>query len=302
MPGHETEYPDFSPAGIAEFAAEAAREALRRLDGLEPADDVDPVTLDAMRERLGLELEIHEAGWDLADLNNIASPAQDIRAIFDLMPTDTAEHWEHIAGRVAQRPRRHRRLHRLPPRRPRKRGRVAPRRQVRIVIEQTTKYAAEDGFFATLAAGGHSRRRRAARACRNSATPARRPPAAPTPGLRVPPGRTAARRPGEGRRRPRTLRPGVPGLPRRRGGPGGDLRVGRGGARPDHRGAGAGRRADPARRHHRGGQGAAGRRPRAPAQGHRALQAWMQELSDKAVDELAGVHFDIPESMRPSSA
>ncbi|BAS08068.1 conserved hypothetical protein [Arthrobacter sp. Hiyo4] len=27
-----------------------------------------------MRERLGLQLEIHESGWDVAELNNIASP------------------------------------------------------------------------------------------------------------------------------------------------------------------------------------------------------------------------------------
>ncbi|HET7138932.1 MAG TPA: DUF885 family protein, partial [Arthrobacter sp.] len=99
LPGHETEYPDYSPAGIAAFAAEA-RKALAALDGLAPQDEVDAVTLDAMRERLGLQLEIHESGWDEAELNNIASPAQDIRAIFDLMPTETPEHWEHIAGRA----------------------------------------------------------------------------------------------------------------------------------------------------------------------------------------------------------
>jgi uncharacterized protein (DUF885 family) len=99
LPGHETEYQDFSPAGIAEFAAEA-REALAALDGLAPEDDVDAVTLDAMRERLGLQLEIHESGWDAAELNNIASAAQDIRAIFDLMPTATGQDWEHIAVRA----------------------------------------------------------------------------------------------------------------------------------------------------------------------------------------------------------
>jgi uncharacterized protein (DUF885 family) len=99
LPGHEAEYQDYSPAGHEEFAA-AARETLAALEGLEPADDVDAVTLDAMRERLGLQLEIHDSGWDLAELNNIASPAQEIRAIFDLMPTDTAAQWEHIAGRA----------------------------------------------------------------------------------------------------------------------------------------------------------------------------------------------------------
>jgi uncharacterized protein (DUF885 family) len=154
LPGHETEYQDFSPAGQEAFAA-AAREALAALGGLEPADDVDVVTLDAMRERLGLQLEIHDSGWDAAELNNIASPAQDIRAIFDLMPTDTPEQWGHIAGRA----------HSVQTaidgyieslRSAKEDGKVAAARQVSIVIEQTTKYAAEDGFFAKLAANART--------------------------------------------------------------------------------------------------------------------------------------------------
>jgi uncharacterized protein (DUF885 family) len=149
LPGHETEYQDFSPAG-AEAHAEATRKALEALAALEPRDDTDAVTLDAMRERLGLELEIHESGWDAADLNNIASPAQDIRAIFDLMPTDTVEQWEHIAGRAAN----------VPEaiagyisslRAGAAAGKVSAARQVRIVIDQTSRYAAADGFFAKLA-------------------------------------------------------------------------------------------------------------------------------------------------------
>ncbi|MET3809654.1 DUF885 domain-containing protein [Arthrobacter sp. UYEF3] len=151
LPGHETEYPDYSPAGHRDLAA-AARDTLSALDGLEPVDDVDAVTLDAMRERLGLQLEIHHSGWDLADLNNIASPAQEIRAIFDLMPTDTAAQWDHIAGRA----------HNVPAaldgyvaslRSAKEGGKVAAARQVRIVIEQATRHAADDGFFAALAAG-----------------------------------------------------------------------------------------------------------------------------------------------------
>ncbi|HEY8753274.1 MAG TPA: DUF885 domain-containing protein [Arthrobacter sp.] len=154
LSGHETEYPDYSPAGIAAFADEA-RKALAALDGLAPDDDVDAVTLDAMRERLGLQLEIHESGWDEAELNNIASPAQDIRAIFDLMPTETADQWEHIAGRALNVPGALRGyIESL--RRARDVGKVSAARQVSIVIEQTTKYAAEDGFFAKLAAGART--------------------------------------------------------------------------------------------------------------------------------------------------
>ena len=150
IPGRETEYGDYSPAGLESFA-EAIRETLSRLDGLEPADDVDRVTLDAMHERLGLDLEIHESGWNLADLNNIASPAQGIRSIFDLMPTDTEEHWHHIAGR----------LHNVDDavagyitslRSGLERSLVPARRQVKIVIEQASAYAEDDGFFDALAA------------------------------------------------------------------------------------------------------------------------------------------------------
>ncbi|CAN7282453.1 DUF885 domain-containing protein [Arthrobacter sp. LjRoot14] len=155
IPGHETEFQDFSPAGIEGFMA-AAMEALSALDGLEPVDEVDAVTLDAMRERLGLQLEIHASGWDAAELNNIESPAQNIRSIFDLMPTDTAEHWEHIAGRA----------HSVPGaidgyieslRSAKEQGKVSAARQVAIVIEQATKYAAGDGFFAKMAAGAKTK-------------------------------------------------------------------------------------------------------------------------------------------------
>ncbi|MDQ0864062.1 DUF885 domain-containing protein [Arthrobacter globiformis] len=150
IPGHDTEFQDFSPAGLGRFAA-AERKTLQALEGLEPVDDVDAVTLDALRERLGLQLEIHDSGWNLAELNNIDSPAQNIRSIFDLMPTDTEEHWANIAGRT----------HSVPAaisgyieslRTAKDNGKVSARRQVSIVIEQTTKYAAEDGFFAKLAA------------------------------------------------------------------------------------------------------------------------------------------------------
>lgn len=150
LPGHETEYPDYSPAG-AEALAAAARATLDKLAAREPADESDVVTLDAMRERLGLDLEIHASGWHAAELNNIASAAQDIRAIFDLMPTDTAEQWGHIAGRAANVPAALE-GYTASLRSARDAGKVAAARQVRIVIEQSGRYAAANGFFAKLAA------------------------------------------------------------------------------------------------------------------------------------------------------
>lgn len=99
LPGHEHEMTDFSPAGHA-ARAEQTRSTLTALDGLAPADAVDELTLAAMRERLGLQLELHDAGEPLRDLNNIASPVQELRDVFDIMATGSVEDWENIASRL----------------------------------------------------------------------------------------------------------------------------------------------------------------------------------------------------------
>ena len=297
LPGHETEYQDFSPAGIAGFA-EAARDALVALEGLEPEDDVDAVTLDAMQERLGLQLLIHASGWEYADLNNIASPAQDIRAIFDLMPIGTEQDWEHIAGRA----------HNVPAaisgyteslRMAKDAGKVAAARQVRIVIEQVSKYAAGDGFFAKLAAG--------------AATDAGPLPTALQEKLDA--GAAAARRAYAGLAE--FLRTELlPAAPEKDA-------VGRAryalasrsflGAEVDLEETYAWGVQELDRLIAEQEQVAAAIKPGAtigeakeilnndpPRQlkGTEALRQWMQGLSDKAVAELAGVHFDIPEVMK----
>src|SRR5690554_2156849 len=81
---------DLSPAGI-DALADAARAVLAELDGTTPQDEVDEVTLAAMRERIGLELELVEAGEMHAQLNNIASPVQYLRDVYDIMATDSVE-------------------------------------------------------------------------------------------------------------------------------------------------------------------------------------------------------------------
>ncbi|MGL5852940.1 MAG: DUF885 family protein, partial [Phycicoccus sp.] len=88
VPGRETELDDLSPDGYAHHAR-LAQDTLTALDDTRPADEVDQVTLAAMRERLGLQLENHEAGYDRMELNVIDSPLQSCRDVFDLMPTDT---------------------------------------------------------------------------------------------------------------------------------------------------------------------------------------------------------------------
>jgi uncharacterized protein (DUF885 family) len=155
VPGHDHEMPDLSPAGHA-ARADAARDTLRRLDATERSgatlDDVDRVTLAAMRERLGLELECHAAGDQRTELNVIASPVQELRDVFDLMPTATLPDWENVAAR----------LNGLPDalagyaqtlREGVAHGQVPAIRQVREGIVQARTLAGDDSFFTALVNG-----------------------------------------------------------------------------------------------------------------------------------------------------
>jgi uncharacterized protein (DUF885 family) len=103
--GHDDDITDYSPDGVA-ARAEAARAALRELDGVQPVDETDRVTVAAMRERLGVLLDLHDAGLDVGELNVIASPLQSMRDVFDLMPTDTPDDWAVIARRLSVLPER----------------------------------------------------------------------------------------------------------------------------------------------------------------------------------------------------
>lgn len=150
-PGREGEYADYSPAG-AEHAAGKVRETLARIDAAEPVDEVDRITkLDLARE-LRLDLEKHEAGFGQRDLNVIASPAQELRDIFDLVPTESEEDWENVAKR----------LRNLPAamdgyietlRSGIAAGNVPAIRQVREVIAQANKQVAGTGFFFEFTGG-----------------------------------------------------------------------------------------------------------------------------------------------------
>lgn len=103
--GHDDDITDYSPQGVT-ARAEAAKATLRELDGIEPVDEVDVVTVAALRERLGAIVDVHEAGLDLGELNVIASPLQTMRDVFDLMPSETEEDWALIAARLAKVPER----------------------------------------------------------------------------------------------------------------------------------------------------------------------------------------------------
>ncbi|MBF0673043.1 MAG: DUF885 domain-containing protein [Salinibacterium sp.] len=149
VPGRLGEYGDYSPEG-AESKAAAARAALAELRACSPVDDVDRVTAADLGAALELELESHEARLHLRDLNVLASPATDIREIFDLMPTETEGDWSDIASRMGG----------VPDavdgyietlRRGIAEGVTPARRQVLAVAELTGRVGTAGGFFSEFA-------------------------------------------------------------------------------------------------------------------------------------------------------
>jgi uncharacterized protein (DUF885 family) len=150
-PGREGQYSDHSPDGH-ERRAEAGRRALAALADARPADEIDVVTAADLRRELELDLERHDAGLHLRDLNVIASPAQDIREVFDLMPTGSEADWAAIATRLRNVPgavEGYRRTLAAGI----AAGSTPAKRQVREVAGQADAHAAPQGFFRVLAAG-----------------------------------------------------------------------------------------------------------------------------------------------------
>lgn len=97
---HDDRMTDYSPDGFA-ARAQLARAALTEVGRAEPRDDAEATAAAVFTERVGLDVEIHDAGLDMAQLNVTASPVQEVRMVFDLMPTAGPRDWEAIAARLA---------------------------------------------------------------------------------------------------------------------------------------------------------------------------------------------------------
>ena len=176
VPGHEREMTDFSPEGPAAIAAlnrrtvgelrsgqvddqAGEREAdagarITETPAGHHAEDYrrDRIAAEVMLERLGVHIDLFEAGEHFQDLNNIASPLQDIRQVFDQMPRSTEEEWSNIATRLALVPGA---LagYRETLSRGLERGMVTAKRQAEEGARQAEVWSGDGGFFAGLAAG-----------------------------------------------------------------------------------------------------------------------------------------------------
>ena len=146
----QDEYDDFSPAGWDALDT-LNRATLSALDTLPVADEVDAVTVAALHERVGLDVEINAKHANLMDINGIASGLHAIREVYDLMPTQTPAQWATIA----------RRLQAIPHAIDQwftsqlagiEAGLRPAVRQVGLLSEQCTGWAADGGFFDSLPA------------------------------------------------------------------------------------------------------------------------------------------------------
>lgn len=185
VPGHDRDMPDLSPAGL-DAEADLARTTLADLDDAEAAardageelSQNDRLTLAAMRERLGLDLEMHEKLIPHSQVNNITSPIQGLRAVFDQMPTtgdtdaEAVENWDVIRERLTK----------IPAalegfaeslRFAADKGVLSAQRQLRIGAEEAHGFAAADGFFAQLITQAPSSDEQLAAGLRDAADQAR---------------------------------------------------------------------------------------------------------------------------------
>jgi len=99
IPDHDDSWSDYSPDGLAD-RIDHIRRTIAALHRAAPSDERENTAKEAMLERLGLEVELYDAHITASRVSVIAGQAQEIRWIFDLMPTDSEAGWRNIASRL----------------------------------------------------------------------------------------------------------------------------------------------------------------------------------------------------------
>ncbi|QZY29977.1 DUF885 domain-containing protein [Nocardioides coralli] len=100
IPGHEHRLTDLSPDGFAAIEG-LTRKALADARDTAPVDERERVAREAFLERLGLEVELMDAGESRHQVSVLASAIHAVRQVFDLMPTEGEQAWAAIDARLA---------------------------------------------------------------------------------------------------------------------------------------------------------------------------------------------------------
>jgi Uncharacterized protein conserved in bacteria len=101
--GHDHELTDYSP-DAADERADHDRATLRTLDKIAVESDADRVAAGVIRERLDVTVELHDRGEHLRSIAVLGSAVQEVREAFDMLQTETEADWETVAARMARVP------------------------------------------------------------------------------------------------------------------------------------------------------------------------------------------------------
>ena len=97
--GHDRKMTDCSPEGIDRISA-LNRETLKELSRSSVDGERDRVLKELMGSELASNVERHERGEQYRDLGNFIGPIQLIRKCFDLMPRESKDDWAAISDRM----------------------------------------------------------------------------------------------------------------------------------------------------------------------------------------------------------
>ncbi|TKC93666.1 DUF885 domain-containing protein [Polyangium fumosum] len=148
--GYDHAWDDFGPEGAASTAAMLSKYR-RQLDALPAPERIeDRIAARVMRDFLDVELDRIVHGDHFVDLNNIASPFQHIRMVLDVMDTSSRAGWESMIARLSTIDRATS-SYRKALEEGLRRGKTAALRQVDAVLAQGRVHAGEGSFFRTLA-------------------------------------------------------------------------------------------------------------------------------------------------------
>ena len=151
IPDHDDSWSDYSPSGLAD-RIDHVRRTIAALHSVAPCDERENTAKEAMLERLGMEVELYDAHITSSRVSVIGGQAQEIRSIFDLMPTDSEEAWRNVAVRLrtVQRP-----LNQVRETlgAEAREGNISAARQIHATIDQIRSWTGESGnddFFSSL--------------------------------------------------------------------------------------------------------------------------------------------------------
>ena len=98
VPGYDDQLDDYSLEG-SQKKPELIRATLRKLAEVKPQDENDRVAAAVLYERLTSELGLYDSYEAQIECAVIASPAINIRQVFEVMPHETEEHFKNFTAR-----------------------------------------------------------------------------------------------------------------------------------------------------------------------------------------------------------